>query len=195
MALSRDRILSQPCEVHWCGFRSNTSVLQQAGWELAVEESYLEGSIRLLMRHQDLNLHAFSAHTMFDFHRNAHEYTRPPTFNVLRAATRFEVMRVTDNFGGFRQIDAMPQFVNSEIKCIEDLGIFMAPLVRTEEIIVAPADVSAMLEQIREMQSPEQAEIRARERSRSDVGRIPGSRPAQQFHAQIISLDSYRAAA
>jgi hypothetical protein len=64
-------------------------------------------------------------------------------------------------------------------------AIFAVPLVRTEEIIVEPQDVAAMLEQIRRMQSPEMTEIRQRERQRE---RQHEAGPREVFHAQILSF-------
>lgn len=187
--LQSDRILSQPCEVFWAGFRSNTYLLQQQGWEIAAEQDYANMSIRILMRHQDLKLFALSRRENFDFYRHAGEYTPPPIFYVNNCATRYEVTSIMDRFENFKQIDAAPQFVSTERKSINDLGIFVVPMVRTEEIIIASSDVSAMLEQIRVMQSPEQKAIRDRERSRSNQGRVPGTMPAHKFHAQILSFD------
>jgi hypothetical protein len=103
-------------------------------------------------------------------------------------------MRVMDDFSKFKQIDAAPQYTNAEIKEIDDFGIFAVPMTRTEEIIVEPADVYTLLEQIKKMQSPEQAEIRKRNRRRDSEGHSEISQ-RQNFHAQIISLEDYRKAA
>lgn len=192
--LSNHRLLSQPCEVLWAGFRSNTYALQQAGWELAVEQDFQNSGLRLLLRNQDMRLHAISSTSPFDFYRNAHEHLERPVFRIIHAAATMQFARMMPNEPAtyFRQIDAAPQFVTTQFDSIDDLGIFAAPLVRTEELIVEPADVSALLEQIRKMQSPEQAEIRARQRARERAGENPETRPMQQFHAQIITLDQTR---
>jgi hypothetical protein len=93
----------------------------------------------------------------------------------------------------FRQIDAEPQYVEQIVERIDDLKIFTTPLIRTEELIVEPSTVAAMLEKIREMQVPEQERIRQRERLRE--AREAMEAPRQTFHAQIISIDAYRKAA
>ena len=104
--LQSDRILSQPCEVFWAGFRSNTYLLQQQGWEIAAEQDYANMSIRILMRHQDLKLFALSRRENFDFYRHAGEYTPPPIFYVNNCATRYEVTSIMDRFENFKQIDS-----------------------------------------------------------------------------------------
>lgn len=179
----------------WCGFRSNTYLLQQAGWEIAAEQDFASLELQLIMRHQDLKLYAITERTRFDFYQNARSNVPPPVFRVIHAAPMLHVLQLGQSVLNYRQIDAAPQITNMEYRSIEDLGIFAVPLARTEEIIVEPADVSALLEQIRKMQAPEQAEIRARQRSRERAGENPLTRPSQQFHAQIISFNKARQAA
>src|SRR5258706_8252287 len=151
------RILSQPTDVWWAGFRATTIQLQQAGWELAAHEDVHYGRLRLLMRHQGMRLYALSREKTFDYFRN-HSYgfrsydETPFSFEVTQAAHDIQMMRMPDVLSAFRQIDAIPQVVPTEIKSIDDLKIFATPLVRTEELIVEPANVAAMLEGIREMQ-------------------------------------------
>lgn len=192
------RVLSQPAEVWWAGFRSDTLRLQQQGWELAAEEDVQYGRIRLLLRHQDMRLYAFTNEVMFDYYRQHEHHGRPLVFQVVAASPKFEVRHIPDlrpgDWDKFRQIDAMPQYVESEIKCLDDFKIFAAPLARTEEIIVEPQTVSTLLEQIRKMQSPEQARIR-RENARRERAAPIDITERQTFHAQIISLGDYRKAA
>jgi len=189
------RILSQPCEVRWAGFKSNTFALQQAGWGIAVEQDFVDARIRLLINNADWNLSAFSDFSSHDFYMGRHDETSMrPSFTIRHCSPRIQVTRVMDDFTKFKQIDAMPQFTNAVVESIEDLGIFAVPMTRTDEIIVEPADVYTLLEQIKKMQSPEQAEIRERNRRRDREGASQVSQ-RQKFHAQIISLEDYRNAA
>lgn len=189
------RVLSRPAEVLWAGFRSTTSRLQQAGWEIAAEESIADLRIRLLLRNRDMRLYALTSDLEFDYHRQHEQYDRPLVFNVVCASPEFRIRELPTmtSFADFHQIDAMPQITEQKIKSIEDFRIFATPLVRTEEIIVEPQDVSAMLEQIRKMQAPEQARIRAKERlarRREETAPIEiQAVPRQAFHAQIISIN------
>lgn len=189
------RILSQPCDVYWAGFKSNTFALQQAGWGIAVEQDFVDGRIRLLINNADWNLYAFSNFDSCDYFGIGYEVRREhPVFHIRHCSPRIQVTNVMDDFSNFRQVDAMPQYTSAEIKNIEDFGIFAVPMTRTEEIIVEPADVYTLLEQIKKMQSPEQAEIRERNRRRDREGASTVSQ-RQNFHAQIISLEDYRNAA
>lgn len=188
MAHLQARILSRPCDVFWNGFRSTTFNLQQAGWELAVDQDIEHGELRLIMRNQDISLIGISSVSRFNF-MSEEDNKYLPSFNIIKFARDFQVVtidNITSDFENFKAIDAQPRLNNNcEIKRFEDFGIFAAPLVRTEELIVEPRSVQQLLEQIREMQSPEQKEIRARNRSRD----FSAPSQATKFHAQIISFD------
>ena len=190
------RVLSEPAEVWWAGFCSDTYRLQQEGWQIAADEDIMRDSIRLLLKHRDMKLYAMTAAERYRFRE---QYMHPPrlVFQVVQAAPHFQVQRVDRvDFAAFREIDAKPQVLHSPvIKSIEDFRIFATPLVRTEEIIVEPQTVSAMLEQIRKLQAPEQVRIREQQRlaERRDEG-VTDAAPQTRFHAQIISLAERRAA-
>lgn len=200
------RVLSEPAEVHWAGFRSDTYKLQQQGWEIAADEDVRYDTIRLLLRHRDMRLYALTDQTDYCFRQMLGNptatmlKTQPRlVFNVVAASPHFQVQRIGSvDFEKFRQIDALPQIVHDvEIKSLEDFRIFATPLVRTEEIIVDPQTVSEMLGKIRAMQMPEQARLREKQRlaeRRSDLVPADGAVPRQAFHAQIISIADRRAA-
>jgi hypothetical protein len=192
------RVLSRPAEVWWSGFRSTTPQLQQHGWEIAAEESVYDGRIRLMLRHQEMRLYAITRTTEWDY-MAMDRIGAPLVFQVVGAAPRMEC-HVTAEIGAgwadFRQVDALPQFVERNIQTAEDLRIFATPLVRTEELIVEPQTVAQLLEQVRKMQVPEQERIRAKQRlAENRQGQPIEIHPRQQFHAQILSISDYRQAA
>lgn len=192
------RILSRPARVEWAGFSSDTYRLQQAGWELAAEEDVCYGRIRLLMRHQDMRLYAMCRDLEFDYYKNYDAQIAPQLrFDVIMAAPEMRIREIASmGSWNFKQIDATPTFVEDKVRSIEDLKIFSTPLKRTEEIIVEPQSVQAMLDKIREMQAPEQARLRAKQRMQARrEGLLPDETPQTIFHAQIISLAERRAAA
>jgi len=185
MALSfhKYNMLSPPCEVWWAGFRTDTLRLQQAGWQIAVEELPYDGSIQMILRHTGHRVDALSKRVRHDyFHR---DFGAQPTFEI----TNFVAMGQLRFMGKahYTQIDAEPQFAMEEPKSIDDLKIFATPLTRTEEIIVEPETVQSLLDRIREMQAPEQAALRAKQRIQYAREEIEAG-PRQKFHAQIISI-------
>lgn len=188
------RVLSEPAEVWWAGFRSDTYRLQQQGWQIAAEEDVMRDRIQLLLKHRVMKLYALTDASEYRFRAQQHE-RQQPVFQVVMAAPHFQVQQCNVDFAAFREIDAKPQVLHApEIRSIEDFRIFATPLVRTEEIIVEPQTVSAMLEQIRRMQAPEQVRIRAQQRlERRDHCDVDAG-PQQRVHAQIISIADRRAA-
>jgi hypothetical protein len=182
--------------VLWAGFEANTYALQQAGWSLAAEQDYEYRRLRLAFQHRDWQLYAISDYAELDFF-NAHHAQNDlwPPIVVRRFVSQIQVERRIDALTMFHPIDAQPQFISREIRNIEDFGIFVVPLTRTEEIIVEPQDVASMLEQIKRIQAPEQAAIRARDRLRaSREGLRSDAWPRQRVHAQVISIEDYKAA-
>lgn len=193
MARSEQMLKSPACKVRFAGWESTTGRLQQAGWQLAVEHSWNNDRVRLAMRYRDGGMRMIA---------EAQHYTRPmtkdalsfyngmerdslPIFEVIHVAQDIHIARVQLDSFDFHAIDARPQLHTvTDFKSMDAFEIFAAPLVRTEEIIVEPASVASLMEQIKQLQAPELAAIRERQR-RADRGD-----PMQQtkYHAQIISL-------
>lgn len=186
MAHSDPRVLSLPHRVHFCGWVATLPALQQAGWELSAEQDFARYGIRIAMRHRDFQLRAITETVQYNFFdRYSLMDGRPLDFRICHFASDMHIV-THDSLSMFRPIDAMPQFRTEERKSIDDFGIFATPLARTEEIIVEPETVMSLLEKIKAMQSPDQAAIRERNKSRERRMDQPIQR--QQFHAQILSL-------
>jgi hypothetical protein len=189
MAHSDARVLSLPHRIHFCGWQSTLPALQQAGWELSAEQDFQRYGVRIAMRHKDLQMRGITNSIDYNFFAAASmggfDYARPLDFEIVYMASDLRIV-TNDTMSLFRPIDAMPQFTTTERKSIDDFGIFATPLARTEEIIVEPETVMQLLEKIKAMQSPEQAAIRARNRSRER--RLDEATPRTQFHAQILSI-------
>jgi len=184
-------VISRPVKVLWAGWETDTVRLQQAGWQLSAEEQVAEETLRIAMRHNDLQLYGVTAPVNLnyfpgDFGRDLdYRYKTIPPLMVQYMSNKI-VVNVMDNFSNFSPIDAYPQVATIEAKNIEDFKIFATPLVRTEEIIVEPQTVDTLMKQILEMQAPNQMEIRDRNRKREY--REGEEIPRQNFHAQILSF-------
>lgn len=177
------RLLSPVCDVVWAGWRTTTPDLQRAGWQLALETDGYDFTTRLLIQHRDLRMRGLSNPTRLDSFR---QYQSRPVFHMQYMASEMRVELRESSFS-FIEFDAKPQYTNEQIRVLDVASLFATPLVRTEEIIVDPQDVSTMLEQIRKMQAPEMAEIRKREQRRDRRDEVnPGQR--EVFHAQILSF-------
>ena len=176
------RLLSRPCRVIFAGWESTTSRLQQAGWQLSSEQDFNVNTVRLALRFEPARLFMIAEAQPWEFFK---ERSEAPTFHIRHAATDMHIVLTESSFD-FRPFDAAPQLTTAVRRSIEDYGIFAPCLARTEEIIVEPATVAGLLEQIKSLQAPELAAIR--ERNRQAERRDQAPMQQQRFHAQIVSL-------
>lgn len=187
MGRSDARVLNRPCEVHFAGFRTDTFRLQQAGWQLSMEQDLMRMSIRLAMRFEPARLYMVSEAADHDFFRHSDHL---PVFHVRHCASNVVVQLMESTFD-FKPIDAKPAFVSEQRKGIEDFNLFAPLQTRTEEILVEPQSVAECLDLIKRLQAPELAAIRKRnEQRRRDPGSMDygSTAPATKVHAQIITL-------
>jgi hypothetical protein len=181
------RFLSYHHRVHFAGFTATTPALQQQGWELSVEQDPYRDSIRLAMRHQAANLRMLT--NAIPYMHLVHQRDQPLDFVVQHAASQMHINIAMMGMPSFQPVDAFPQMINHEIRSLDDLAMFATPLARTQEIIVDPHDVQALLERIKELQLPEQERIRERRRlTEAREGSTLDHRPRQVFHAQVLSI-------
>jgi hypothetical protein len=184
------RILSAPYPVHWAGFRSTTTEMQQHGWQIAVEYEPFRRGYRLLFKHEQLRLYALTMEETINECSNSfmHVDALPP-FRVCHAAASFEVLRMhDDDLSNFQAVDATPVMVTSEIQRIEDLNVFNVSLRKAEEIVIDQADMSVIehLEAIKSMQSEEQKEIRKRMLQGPMPGELTDMSPAQAHPVAML---------
>lgn len=184
MAHSEPRILSQPHRVVFAGFESTTTRLQQEGWQLSAEQDWHGDAIRLALYFAPCDLKMLSQPTQHRFHGAQDRYAPMElTFRINHVSANL-LVRLDETRFDFQPIDAMPTFVDTPYKKLEDFGIFASPLVRTEEIVIEPESVAECMEWIRKLQAPQLQEIRARNLQRERRDAIN----QQNFHAQIITL-------
>ena len=185
------RLLSRPHRVMFAGWESTTTRLQQAGWSLAAEQNFERGTIRLAMEFRPAMLYMMSESMDFGYSRlDRYGGDEALVFHVRNVVGKDITIQGGFSMDHWSAIDAKPQFTEAPIKRLSDLGIFAVPMARSEEIIVEPATVAGLLEQIKKLQAPELAAIREKNRrAQGDPGsRDHGAVQRQTFHAQIVSL-------
>ncbi len=177
-----------PIPVRWAGWESDTYRLGRCGWDVAMEENFAHDELHVLLHHRQFRISGLGTcrdYRNLIYGRDACKRPMHPIeIQTMATEGQFRVMGDVMPLSDYRWRDTMP----SHIIC-EDFELHTLPLFaelakpRAEELIVEPADVSAMLEQIKRMQSPRMQEIRAaearRERDQSSV---------RHFHASIISF-------
>ena len=184
MVRSDARLLSAPHEVFFCGFRSTTIQLQQAGWQLSVrQDNYgYRDNLQLAMHNKEFGGYMIAQCRNFEPFKPLHNERL--TFVVQRVCADIMIIHTDMDFKEFTPIDARPQWVTEERKSIKDFSIFASQLVRTEEIIIEPQSVAECLDLIRKMQAPELAAIRRRNANRN----FEEATNQVKFHAQVMSI-------
>jgi hypothetical protein len=180
---------SPRCPVYWGPWRSDTITLQSTGWDLSVSHNRERDELMLAIRHREFKLYGFSdrvPHPRRTMRDPFYGEGAAPTFVMQRVCVDPHVlpdftMGVAD-LSTFEPIDARSRII--EVTSKADIDPLFAP-VETEapEIIVEPATVQGLLDQIRAMQAPEQAAIRKR-----NAQRERDAEPARKFHASIVTL-------
>lgn len=176
--------------VRFAGWESDTFRLGRSGWDISVEESFEDRKFNMLLYHHGSQIKMLAEareHPMKERYSRLHSHYSQnfgdrdgPMFNVVRAWAGEAFIRLTGflNFSGWS--DTSPTIVHAETeRDVMSLPIFTqreAP--KAEELIVEPQDVMQLLDQIKRMQSPEQAAIRANNRRTT----------APTAHATILSF-------
>lgn len=208
---------SEPIPVNFAGFYSNTLLLGQMGWNLALDEhgGYRDpfgGRARAVLHHKQLalsmvgelygvdKLHRgrqdmFERGSMFPgSHEQRDGFERAcfkdgPRIEIRSAGSRGHVIiQMMEPLRAMSWRETDPQFTTVDTRReLHELPLF-AELFKaqpaSQELIVEPQDVQALLDQILAVQGPQRRAIRARDRQREDAG---ASAP-RQVHAQIVSL-------
>lgn len=181
--------------VEFAGFSSDTFTLQRNGWKIAVEELWHDESSTIVIKHEAAGVVGYGRCRDFRSRlRHARESTigyysfaeaEPPpiTYTIERLSQGLIVRgeNIVSGFAGMGLIDATPSCIMLDEFDLFNLPAFKSAIAQPtkEDLIVDPADVSAMLEMIRNQQAPIQAEIRERARRREII-------PIQ--HATIFTL-------
>ena len=182
-------LVNPPCRVIFAGWESDTYSLGRAGWEISIQRSprpeYYGAIDTMLLHHPSSKLMLMAECREFftlDWRRNGEMDRDLPVFYVRRAGTdliiRHEIGILVEH-GFSAWADHEPKFIDTSIR---NTPLFLnkaAPA--AEQLIVEPATVAELLEQIRKQQAPLQAEIRERDRRRAREA-------APVLHAQILTF-------
>lgn len=171
---------SPQCEVHWAGFVGNTTRMQRNGWEFATEHHWHgDHPPMLVFRHRGAgwmgmarcaNPHSLIMASSLD--GRYHSDNEPPIFEAAVMKTDDKIVfapAIRTDWSKFERIDMEPEI---EMAARFHPRQIFRPWKEPQEIIVAPESVHELLERIKKMQSPELAEVRARNRRRELVDQV-----------------------
>lgn len=185
-------LLSAPCPVQWAGWRSDTMTLQRQGWQISAEKNFARMSVRLLMKHRSADLLMLTEFNDMDFDYYAHDPYRgaPFHFSVVLAGSRILESRVLGHVPAFAAFDAEPMRISLESIKLHELDVFRPVQVETaEEILIDQADMSVIehLQAIKDLQSDQQRELRAKARRVLSQGEIIETTPEQSVVVQMVN--------
>lgn len=182
------RILSRPMKVHWAGWESDTRRLQQAGWQLSMNQNVERMSMQVGLQYEGGRGHFVRGYgeiaDRFNYERAVHDH---------RYLEEIELgMQLGGDviFQGYEAvmlapIDAQPQMTGVAIQSMSDLACFAPSLARTRQLIVPEETVPDLLERILKMQGPARAARYAEQVQEERFSRVE---QRHKFHAQIVSL-------
>lgn len=191
MALSSHPWLPPDVKIEWQGFSGRAAVMQRYGWEfqeMRDVDRHFTGEQKIVMRHRAGGWCGYATCPERDLMRAfsaCGRYATPeisPTFVVQRMAANADKMLIHAGPGvRHYPLDFQPRFHEEAIRHFTLAEIFKPE--EPEEIIVEPATVMSLLEQIKQMQAPDLARIREENRKRD-------SREAMRevHHATILSF-------
>lgn len=167
---------NQPIKIHMAGWTSDTYKLQNAGWQVSVEEQRDHANysmrMRVALKHPQLKVYCITGHVHYDDgdkHWMMHYAKASLELHVVSIACDIQVIAVPDYFSNFRPVDARPVYEARDImghnyRSIEDFKIFR-PLPPEKQIIVPQATVGELLSQIEKIQEPYQEILREEKRA------------------------------
>ena len=225
MARLTDRVglmQGEPVPVQLAGFFSNTRVLGQHGWNLALDETYADPyATRAVLHHEKLQLsligllhggqelrgrrmergfgYGYTGDArMYDgsnFDRQARAWYHAqdedgPRIELQCAGMRHTHVLQLPDLKPLSWRDSRTEYVEvatqRELHRLPLFAELHAARPQTQELIVEPADVQTLLDQILATQGPMRREIRARDKRRDAEGGAAAA--PRQVHAQIVSL-------
>lgn len=148
----RGKMLSEPIELHFAGWRATTLDLHAAGWEIQAHEDVAYGQMQLAMRHRDARLTLLTKMATWDYGHPIWQAQQPLRIMGVEAAGANISVAVRRDFAwNFQPVDPVPRWSNDEIVSINDLCHF-APARR---LILPEETVPNLLARIVELQQPD----------------------------------------
>lgn len=178
---------SPPCPVHMSGWKSDTYSLHMAGWSVSMEQDIHRNRLRLGLKHEGMNVIAYGDDIHHDYRKYAYKGDQDrPEFVINQFHSKTAMVRLHGQHNPlqyFSPVDATPQIVSIDTDHrLEDLLLFAPAAPEDKHIIVEEKDVMSLLDEIKRIQMPQQAELREKHRRQPQSSRVV-------THANIISIN------
>jgi hypothetical protein len=187
------RLMSRPIEVHWAGWRTDTYKLQQAGWQISMDQSLEKHALRVVIKNDEHRMIGLGG--WMDMYHFNDRYNHPDNLTGRLTETAIYEMdqmagdiRVSNRaaFVNFKAVDGQPRIEMEPPGgySLRDLVPFAeAPLIRTKALILPEATVDDLLSGILARQAEAKTAY-----FKDMVEEERRAFPKHKVHAQIISL-------
>lgn len=162
------RVVNPILRFHWAGWTASSMSLQNAGWQLAVEEEIYNGSIRVAMRHPQHVVRGITEFMPEDAYRELNAsrrhlgvIPRGPQLNT-QLANALQLRIVETAMPDFNAIDCQPQLVEYQERTLDDFKMFPPVSYNVDQILLEEASMAQIIEAALSKQSPKQEQIRKR---------------------------------
>jgi hypothetical protein len=166
-------LVSNPVDVFFAGFRSDTLSLQRFGWQFAVEEDVMSRRMRIFMKNPNFAVYGVGYHEDTHFLRTrsvmgSHGPVRDMPLIRMNIGSDFHIISNTEPFelqNRISPVNMEPAYhtLNQYQVVLSKLPIFRPlPKEDTPRIILEKASIQEILQIALEKQDPRQKEIRQR---------------------------------
>jgi hypothetical protein len=159
-------VLSQPVNIRWLGWETDTYRLQDAGWELSAQEDIPRQQMAIAMRHKTANIRGICESINWDYFRRERDIYVGRSMSTFRANLAMDFIvnyhQAGMTFDDFNPIDARPMYqdINMEKRSLDDLAHFRKLEKAKDEIFLKPASMEEILDMALKQQEPNQEAIR-----------------------------------
>lgn len=165
---------------------SDTYRMGRRGWEVVMHEDPHGFRYEFIFHHPDTGIVLQGVLGAQHLRRHDRFGRSSQPIEIVKVVTKDQrVMLHMASLEDYHRIDTNRSvaFVESEFHNLPHFAELFMPRPEAQQLIVDPADVQSMLDQILKIQAPIRKEIRAR-----DARRERDSKEVPEIHAQIISL-------
>ncbi|KKK63198.1 hypothetical protein LCGC14_2996690 [marine sediment metagenome] len=157
------RILSQPIQLHWAGWRSDTFTLQRAGWQLAANQDIEFNKLRFFLKHPGINICGTSQSIDFDYLRSVHLGERDYLRDIIlpcQLASEYIIDEVGCVPYSVQAIDATPTYTEAKMISLKDAKFFTTVNTDIQQVTLEKATLAEVLDFALQKQKPRQDDIR-----------------------------------
>ena len=139
----QERILSQPIDIYWLGWWSNTRELGLNGWDISANEMPDRNSIQIVLRQPEHGIYGMSDSPRYEYrsHWNSHYYRGLDKLDKLifrmTLAHNVHVHTMESPIDLWKPVDPVPSVAEIEHR-LEDLNVFRRLPPEEKDIILPP---------------------------------------------------------